>query len=506
MKFYKVRWRSGIRLEVSDSLPQNAEFPCIALVTDNWNDYGFETSYELNYFSQPAKPVFAKSVKILQREEDKTVIPESFEYLDERFCSLGQSIDYYKNIRELNTDISHQILTGLRDVVYNKKIANEFKGETGFSKSLLRSSEAEKAFREAGKLFPRMDVYFQGSNFKFQFQCNVQGANAPHILDFDFSEDKTELYRITAIIGKNGTGKTQVLANFATAMSGLDLGTGAVFEPERPSFSRVIAISYSVFDEFKRPPEEHKLFSYKYCGIKRLIKKSVTQAEMNQAEEQAEERLLNLQEIREKLSQVIREVRTANRSEQWIRILSQLLDKEIQIYDVWTSTGELNSIFYNQLSSGQRILVLVMTEVIAYIEPESIILFDEPEIHLHPNALSALSRAFHLLLEEFDSYAIIATHSPILLQEIPSKYVRVFQRQGNYPIVSPLGIESFGENLTIITDDVFETTEMRNNYREHFKKLSEFYSYEEILSFFDDQLGFNARTFLSSLYINKVIK
>ena len=170
---------------------------------------------------------------------------------------------------------------------------------------------------------------------------------------------------------------------------------------------------------------------------------------------------------------------------------------------MWSETGQVNPEFYNTLSSGQRILVLILSEVIAHIVEESVILFDEPEIHLHPEALSALARAFHLLLEEFDSYAIIATHSPIVLQEIPSRYVTVFDREGNFPVISKLSVESFGENFTIITEDVFHTSTSRNNYRDHLEKLSRKYSFEEVLEIFDNQLGFNARSFLSALYSDK---
>jgi hypothetical protein len=177
------------------------------------------------------------------------------------------------------------------------------------------------------------------------------------------------------------------------------------------------------------------------------------------------------------------------------------LGDSVDVAGLFTSECRLSKEGFEKLSSGQNILVLVMAEVVAYVTPESIILYDEPELYLHPDALAALARAFHTLLEEFDSYAIIATHSPILLQETPSRNVRVFRREGNYPNVSRLGIESFGENLTVITDEVFETSVNRNNYRDHLKmlKIRLGYSEEEIVALFDGRLSFNARSFLASL-------
>jgi hypothetical protein len=58
--------------------------------------------------------------------------------------------------------------------------------------------------------------------------------------------------------------------------------------------------------------------------------------------------------------------------------------------------------------------------------------------------------------------------------------------------------------LTTITDEVFETSEERNNYRNHLKKLSETYTYEEILDLFDRQLSLNAKSFLLSIYEDKM--
>jgi vacuolar-type H+-ATPase subunit C/Vma6 len=88
----------------------------------------------------------------------------------------------------------------------------------------------------------------------------------------------------------------------------------------------------------------------------------------------------------------------------------------------------------------------------------------------------------------------------MILQEIPSKFVTVLRRQGNLPIVNQLYFESFGENLSNITDDVFETGEDRYNYRTHLRKLASQKTYEEIMEMFDNRLSFNARAFLSTLY------
>jgi predicted ATPase len=462
--------------------PAHAQYPCVSLIYSGWDDYGYKTSYDLVFHPLPGDATSIGVVKILRRGALHADIPKWFERLDENFCSLGQALEYYQAILKIGVKIYHQLFTALNDVVYNEKIAEAFREEPGFSKSLVRFSEAEKAFKEAGQLFKVAGAPEQKKQFNFRFISTVPGSEAPHEVDFDFRPDQTNLYRVTALIGRNGTGKTQVLANFANAMSGLKQNVGA-FEPQRPNFSKVIAISYSVFDHFQRPEEGIKTFSYKYCGIREG------------------DRFLGPEEIQRKLINALRQVEIQNRGDHLTDIFTELLGPSIDTSELRTPDGKLNLYLYERLSSGQSILVLVMAEVVANIAEESVILFDEPEIHLHPDALAAVARALHLLLEKFNSFAIIATHSPIILQEIPAKHVCVFRRQGNLPIVDELGVECFGENLTVITDDVFEASELRNNYRSHLKELSESYSYQQILDLFDGRLGFNAKAFLSTLYV-----
>lgn len=99
------------------------------------------------------------------------------------------------------------------------------------------------------------------------------------------------------------------------------------------------------------------------------------------------------------------------------------------------------------LSAGQRLVAAIFTNVVGFIEEGSLLLIDEPETHLHPGLLSSVAAALQDVLAEFDSYAIVATHSPILLQQVPSPYVRVFERRHNAPEIGPLTVESFGEDL-----------------------------------------------------------
>jgi hypothetical protein len=234
--------------------PKEAIFPCLVLAKDNWDDYHYRTTFIAFYYSKSGRPSKLGEVKILQRGEKITTVPDQFEQLDDSYCSLWQSLDYYKKLQTLTRKIYAPILRGLNDVAFNPNIGALFQSDEGFTTSLIRFSEAEKAYKEGRLLFAHTVKKPKERHFAFRFLAHLPGADAPHIIDFDFTPDRTELHRIIALIGKNGTGKTQVLARFASAMSGWDKEAGE-FIPERPNFSKVIAISYSIFDRFDRPEE-----------------------------------------------------------------------------------------------------------------------------------------------------------------------------------------------------------------------------------------------------------
>lgn len=151
------------------------------------------------------------------------------------------------------------------------------------------------------------------------------------------------------------------------------------------------------------------------------------------------------------------------------------------------------------MSSGESILLYSFTQIIAETKKESLVLFDEPELHLHPRAISNIIPAINEMLWMLNAYAIVATHSPIILQQIPSKFVRVFDNYSGQLTTRTLEIETLGENLNAITHEVFNTFESEQPYKQILKSLSLKYSNEEINDIFDGKLSLSCQLYLESL-------
>src|SRR6185437_3623702 len=222
---------------------------------------------------------------------------------------------------------------------------------------------------------------------------------------------------------------------------------------------------YSAFDRFRRPAAT-PYSSYVYCGI-RDERGGISQRALTQSYNRNRNR-----------------IREHGRQRDWINYILEVLSdaegltEERLGNEVEETEGTK---LLDDLSSGQAILCHCVTALMAWIEPESVILFDEPETHLHPNALANLVIVLTKILGGFDSYAAIATHSPLVIQEVPSWRVQHFVRSGDATTAQSLDFESFGESVTELTRHVFQTYDVDSLYKFVLKELAEELSPEQVL-------------------------
>jgi AAA domain, putative AbiEii toxin, Type IV TA system len=467
--------------------------PYVRLMPDNWDDFGYKTSFNAWLkLADDEKETDLGGVKILKLGEVYTRITGRHEALGHDFCSLGQTLAYYERLDQLKSEDRVEILSKLRDVTYDRAIRSPFADDPGFERSLLRFSEAQAVYDARVK--PQTPkLHFKDRKLQFEFRCRVEGAAADHRIKFDLHDQGLGLSRISAFIGRNGTGKTQVLAQLAYALSGYKDEEEAGTFDERPPFSAIIALSYSAFDDFEIPTRFPKGISYKYCGIRKLGNQSASDGKQRT-------RLMTLDGFVRTVGDGLKDVYGRDRFGEWKRAIDALLAGSHVTDGLTNNRPRRDWVPFRRLSAGHRLTVLAVTEIVRHIELNSFLLIDEPETHLHPDLLSGFIAVLRGILETYDSYAVIATHSTIALQEVPSRHVHVFERQGRHPIVRSLEHESFGENLSTITNLVFGLGSERQNYRGQLRRLAEEHTYGEVLALFDGQLSLNAKAFLDAVY------
>ncbi len=459
------------------------------LVADNWDDFNHVTTFKLVYFNNGEK-IILDEVKIGSNKDRVTIniMPVKFLSLDEGFVSLGQSEGYYKLLSKLFGRSLTSVLYSLKDAAFFPAVSEEYENLDFFKNSLIRDDESERLHRIAK---PMIHGVALDKLYYFDYLFDAKYADSKVRVPFHFSADGFLPKRMVALIGKNGAGKTQLLTSLP-----LDIakGNGETFFPNKPVYSKVIAVSYSTFDDFELPKKTSD-FNYVYCGLR---------------DEQGNVRTKQGQ--LKKFHNTWKKIAKLKRFDKWRKIISNFLEVELIDLFIKPSPEDPEKLYFDKLgfskaraslSSGQSIVLFVVSEIVANIRLDSLLLFDEPETHLHPNAISQLMNGITELISEFESYCIIATHSPIIIQEMFSRDVLIISREENVPSVKKIGVESFGENLSVITEEVFGNRAIPRFYEATIKKLlARHKTYDEVLEVMKEgnlPLGLNVRLYLQSL-------
>lgn len=480
--------------------PQNV--PCFVLTNNyEWNDFSYNTWYHLYFMNENSEKTLIGDVKIMKKGELDTskVIPCLFYSLDNDFCSLGRDKDYYDNFRTVFGKKAYIYLSELRDSAFYSSIYNEFKGESGYAASLLRLNSSEEALRLGRYIIYGRDID-NAFSFTYKF-CPGYDKNKeyPQEINFDFKYKCKPYQRIYGIIGENGVGKSTLINQI---LGSLIKEKENNFTSLRPLYSNTIVVSYSPFDTYQLLNENGYFIDYEYCGLMK------SEREILSLDDQVENLDKNLTKILERKSSD----RLFNK---WRKIIKDVIpldviDKifeEVPNEDLLKIKKDELKTLCQQMSSGETMFLYSISSIIANIRKETLIFFDEPEQHLHPKAVTLLMRSIFNLLESFDSYAIISTHSPYVVRELHSSNVFVFKRTNNILDVSKIGIESFGEDVSVLSDVIFDNMSEQKRYEHFIQETAESNDYDydktvEALTIGENTLGLNARLLIRTL-INK---
>lgn len=427
------------------------KFPAFVLHGVTWDDFGNKTSFELYYYDEHRQAFPIGSVKIMHDSSEKTAeaLPEKFLLLSDHFCSLGQNLSYYIEIKNLFPQNYKSVLFALRDAAYFSSIADIYQQTIAFQKSLLRNKPAFEAYRNAVCVLEGIDV---SQRYNFAVKCKIPYCleeDVPVKFHFGNLDSPTNLDRVKTIIGENGSGKSSVLYSLAKALN--ENKEEYYVDNLKPAFSKTIAISYSIFDRFYELSSRSS-YNFIYCGLRKNKEALFSDDDMERRFH------LSLENIQDK-----------NRVYDYWMTLEEVVEKE-KLKGIRGNDHKINQMKFDEvkrrMSSGQAMMTNIITELYAHIRENSLILFDEPEVHLHPNGITKLVSIIYEISQEFNSACIIATHSSVVLQELLARNVTVIEKEadGESALVRPMNTETLGENLTTITDDVFGRSEISKHY------------------------------------------
>jgi ABC-type nitrate/sulfonate/bicarbonate transport system ATPase subunit len=117
------------------------------------------------------------------------------------------------------------------------------------------------------------------------------------------------------------------------------------------------------------------------------------------------------------------------------------------------------------LSSGEFAMFRFAAQAAGSVERGCIFLFDEPETHLHPNFISEFMDVLHTILTATRSVAIIATHSAYIVREVPRQRVRILSIENREVSIDTPRLQTFGASVDNISQFVFGDTNISHRYQ-----------------------------------------
>ncbi|WP_372350189.1 AAA family ATPase [Streptomyces sp. KL116D] len=478
------------------------------LIADRWDDFGFATLFYLVIYDEHGVRHDIGEVKIGRRgmrPRFPLSLPADFDTLAERFFSLGQDDSYYTNLVGLGHQIRDVVLAALRDVVYDEAIFRQVRTEPVTQKSLMRFVQAT-AVQDQFRRIARGGERIRGFEVVYEPPRPRGGEGEAVLLPFTVIPQSVPPTNIHVLIGRNGVGKSYLLNKLTRCIADRrseEFEVGRIIEADRgdlDTFANLVSVTFSAFDEFPQIDEEDiGIDRYSYVGLK-LPGRLGQHPEIKAPEQLARD-----------FTESVEACLTGRRAQRWANALRTLrYSGSGFLEDSWVEDflaieapeqrkEKAKSLFKN-LSSGHKAVLLTLTRLVEHVTERTLVVIDEPESHLHPPLLAAFIRALSDLLTDRNGLAIIATHSPVVLQEVPTSCVWKLRRYDDQMIAERPSIETFGENVGILTHEVFSLEVTDSGYHRYLKRLvRRGLSYDDVLSAFGGQLGGEARAITQGL-------
>lgn len=525
---------------------------------DAWDDYTYHVLYHLHATKRLTGTAneYLGYIKFMHPGQtsmeiyalEKRMGDKPFAEVPEDFVSLTFSMEVYRGLNRYvqDTEARAGIVDQLHLILDKESPYYEMvKNDPCFLNGVLRDTTMENfALQKAQSLLLAKECLYNLRKESFKFKLN----NADDFISFDFTclndEDFVPEERklmvpngCVVFIGGNGSGKSTAMYKLAKLMyTEIDKRRKPEYKeyigelkPNNVGVSKMIVVSYSPFDNFMLPawdenPEE-SAERFIYCGIRDYIaERDLLLEEQDGKYEQSEEVILadrqnrtQLKSIQELANEFVEQFTKLKQDSKRRTIWEEITESAEELHpELSNAMGQISygpddgtriGMFKN-LSTGNKYIFHMLATIIGNIEDDSLILFDEPENHIHPPLLSFLLAAIRRVLHNYNSVVFISTHSPVIIQETFANNVYVIRRIGEGVTMTHPNIETYGANIGEITSEVFNLTSDNISYYKLFSYLYGKWTLrfnetpESMLAEFESKLGHRISEQLSAFLVD----
>ena len=365
-------------------------------------DDGFRTTFGLSYVNERGELKPVGTLKIIRKgmTTGRPPMNSSFTELGPQYASLGAELDYYRKIKEIAGPEARHVLAALADIALDEGRRKRFADDPGYEGSLLRFTPARAALDEAAGIIDETRGTRDRSAASLTFNTSTGGASFSVGFDFEVTSDIPG--RINVIVGANGSGKTRLLANLALAA--FDSPEAGPKQPwgtleGSPFLSRVLAFSYSAFDDFDVPgadADQRSAFlgqdsslGYRYFGLRDLAETRAGRARASALK--TSEQIGS--DFRDAIDRAI-----DDEPDLFVSLLNSLMG-EPSFGSAGIPPASLDGDLRTHLeeifaasSTGHKFVLLMIAQLVAHVRTGSLVLVDEPEAHLNPPQRATIQR------------------------------------------------------------------------------------------------------------------
>lgn len=508
----------------------------------NWDDFSFKTIFEVEAIDyndikgSHIEKVHLGNVRIGyigQSENTWTadhdlLKSDKLTRLSRYFFSLGIDSAYYESVNKFfgyDPDNINGYYSKVRDIAYSNRILRSVENELVFSNSFLRSTSYENIIYQYSSLVEEYRLSKKNNKFENEYFNILFDEGRKKTLEdtvkmgisIYLDESKLEFYlnsndlfknNIYALIGSNGSGKSKLLDRI--------VGDYLNGEMEVNDLKNIVLVSFSPFD---------KLTSYReYKRNKINNRKSVRFVGLRDENDldgyvdldfrffESFGNCLISEDKRNKIQVIIDNLYSDPifKNSDIIKLLNSILHKNFINNNYYINEEDIIN-YFNMLSSGHKVVIYTLFRLVDLVDLNTLVLFDEPELYLHPPLLSSFIRSISDLLIENNAMAIVTTHSPIVLQEIPKRYIKIIRNINGETLYEDVEINTLGERVDILTNEIFNLEIYESGY---YKLILDFFEdnkdcifniydgYKLFESHFNEELGTEAKKAIISLINN----
>lgn len=424
----------------------------VNLVKSVWDDFGNKTCYEIRGLTET---LYFKCITDSNNEIIISRISNSEVY--RMFLSEELYTGFSKLIKEVDSLEFHD----LQSAFTNVKKSEEY--VSAFDYSL---------YRDEGKV--NMDYYLSAHK---STRLSLTYKNED--ITIDYQSPYTLGLRTVAIIGENGSGKTRKLKEIAQFAMNTLPKLENFQNIHLPSYQKTMYYSFGLFDSRLNEDNEEETSQEQqhYFYIRNYVLNSKEHDDIQEY-------------ITKNTYKILDDVNKKRKFEESLSIFFPKKDFSNVFYhyeDDLIVYAHLNDLIemdnkenkkefikhiiqlFEEASTGQKCILIFIISFITEIKQHALVFIDELEISQHPENIVKLVDFINTTLENFDSYGIIVTHSPYVIQGIPSYLVLTCSNSG----IKKIAGETFGQNINNLTNLAFDVDALDLPYVKRIRTLKE---------------------------------